>query len=309
MRVIDLLQEGEDWLNWRRQGLSASDAPILMARSPYKTRWQLWAEKTGFATEVDLSMNPLVRKGKENEGKARCLWEQKHNEIAIPLCVESEEMPLIKASLDGLTLKGCPLEIKCPSEAVWKAVLAEGVQSEAYQLYVCQVHQQIYVTGAPFGILVFYFEGQIKEFIVERDERFIFELKAEANKFWNEVVENIEPSQDPQRDKYLPRGDDASSWIFAATQYRNHQLQIDAALAEIERLKKLQAPHVDTFKRLLGEYRSGEYAGILFTQFTVKGAPRCKVTLTKDMEPRNIANAKVLEPIKKGTPAIAQRYF
>ncbi len=139
-----------------------------------------------------------------------------------------------------------------PERAVWKAVLAEGVQSEAYQLYVCQVHQQIYVTGAPFGILVFYFEGQIKEFIVERDERFIFELKAEANKFWNEVVENIEPSQDPQRDKYLPRGDDASSWIFAATQYRNHQLQIDAALAEIERLKKASGTTCGYLQTLVG---------------------------------------------------------
>ncbi|KZL22670.1 YqaJ viral recombinase family protein [Pseudovibrio sp. Ad37] len=309
MRVIDLLQEGEDWLEWRRQGLSASDAPILMAKSPYKTRWRLWAEKTGFATAVDLSMNPLVRKGKENEDKARRLWEQKHNEMAIPLCVESEETHLIKASLDGLSLTGCPVETKCPSEAVWKEVLDQGEQSLAYQIYVCQVHQQIYVTGASHGYLVFFFEGQLKEFIVQRDEQFIFELMAEAKKFWYEVVENIEPAQDPQRDKYLPRGNDASSWVFAATQYREHQRKIDEARAEFERLKSLQEPHLDTFKRLQGEYRSGEYAGILFTQYTVEGSQRYRVTLTKELEPRNIADAKVLEPIKNANTKIAQGYF
>ncbi|WP_407080697.1 YqaJ viral recombinase family protein [Enterobacter hormaechei] len=47
--------------DWRRQGVTATDAAILLNRSPYKTRWRLWAEKTGYAREVDLSLNPLVR--------------------------------------------------------------------------------------------------------------------------------------------------------------------------------------------------------------------------------------------------------
>lgn len=73
MKIVNLSQREEDWLDWRRQGVTATDAAILLNRSPYKTRWRLWAEKTGYAREVDLSLNPLVRRGIENEdaGKTR----------------------------------------------------------------------------------------------------------------------------------------------------------------------------------------------------------------------------------------------
>ncbi len=69
MKIVNLSQREEDWLDWRRQGVTATDAAILLNRSPYKTRWRLWAEKTGYAREVDLSLNPLVRRG---IGKRRC---------------------------------------------------------------------------------------------------------------------------------------------------------------------------------------------------------------------------------------------
>ncbi len=54
MKIVNLSQREEDWLDWRRQGVTATDAAILLNRSPYKTRWRLWAEKTGYAREVDL---------------------------------------------------------------------------------------------------------------------------------------------------------------------------------------------------------------------------------------------------------------
>lgn len=305
MKVIDLPQRGNDWLNWRRQGISASDAPILVSRSPYKSMWRLWAEKTGFATEVDLHMNPLVRKGKENEDKARRLWEQRNNEFALPICVQSSKHKRVRASLDGLTLSGRPLEIKCPSEVTWKDVLANREQSEAYKVYWCQVQQQLYVTEATIGYLVFYFEGQMEEFVIVRDDQFIFELLAEAEKFWHAVTYNMEPPQDPLKDKYLPRGNDASTWIFAATKYRDVQSEIDKCRAELERLKKLQQPHVETMKGLLGEYRSGEYAGVLVTQYTVQGALRCRVTMTDQLEPRNIVDEAVLKPIRVARSKVA----
>lgn len=48
MKIVNLSQREEDWLDWRRQGVTATDAAILLNRSPYKTRWRLWAEKTGY---------------------------------------------------------------------------------------------------------------------------------------------------------------------------------------------------------------------------------------------------------------------
>ncbi|MBO0216527.1 YqaJ viral recombinase family protein, partial [Vibrio sp. Vb2880] len=66
MKTVNLSQRSEQWLEWRKGGITATDACILLNRSPYKTEWRLWAEKTGYAREVDLSLNPLVRQGVEN---------------------------------------------------------------------------------------------------------------------------------------------------------------------------------------------------------------------------------------------------
>ncbi|MDF5232827.1 YqaJ viral recombinase family protein, partial [Vibrio parahaemolyticus] len=63
MKIVNLSQRSEQWLEWRKGGITATDACILLNRSPYKTEWRLWAEKTGYAREVDLSLNPLVRQG------------------------------------------------------------------------------------------------------------------------------------------------------------------------------------------------------------------------------------------------------
>lgn len=44
MKIINLPQRDKDWHDWRRKGITASDAAVLLGRSPYKTKWRLWAE-------------------------------------------------------------------------------------------------------------------------------------------------------------------------------------------------------------------------------------------------------------------------
>lgn len=46
MKVIDVSQRSDAWRQWRLQGVSASEAAIVMNRSPYKTPWRLWAGAT-----------------------------------------------------------------------------------------------------------------------------------------------------------------------------------------------------------------------------------------------------------------------
>ena len=49
MKIVDLSQRSPDWLRWRAQGVTASEAAVVLGRSPYKTPWRLWAERTGLA--------------------------------------------------------------------------------------------------------------------------------------------------------------------------------------------------------------------------------------------------------------------
>ena len=55
MTVVDLNQRSDEWLNWRSLGVTATDIPVILGLSPYKTVWQLWAEKTGRINPPDLS--------------------------------------------------------------------------------------------------------------------------------------------------------------------------------------------------------------------------------------------------------------
>lgn len=80
MKVIDLSQRTPAWHQWRIAGVTASETPIIMGRSPYKTPWRLWAEKTGFVLPEDLSNNPNVLRGIRLEPQARRAFENAHND-------------------------------------------------------------------------------------------------------------------------------------------------------------------------------------------------------------------------------------
>ena len=53
MKITDVIQRTPPWERWRAQGVTASEAAIVLGRSPYKTLWRLWAERTGLAREAD----------------------------------------------------------------------------------------------------------------------------------------------------------------------------------------------------------------------------------------------------------------
>src|SRR5450759_347046 len=99
MKVINVSQRSDAWRVWRAQGMSASEAAIIMGRSPYKTPWRLWSEKTGLVLEQALDNNPLIRVGIEAEAKARERFEEQHAVLLLPLCGESERYPCYERRL------------------------------------------------------------------------------------------------------------------------------------------------------------------------------------------------------------------
>ena len=62
MKVVDVSQRSDAWRVWRSQGIGASEAAVIMGRSPYKTPWRWWAEKTGLVLEQPQDNNPLILK-------------------------------------------------------------------------------------------------------------------------------------------------------------------------------------------------------------------------------------------------------
>jgi putative phage-type endonuclease len=192
MKIIDLRQRTAVWHAWRAKGITASESAVILGRSPYKTNERLFAERTGQREPEDLSRKSCVQRGIAFEDHVRKGFENRHNTILLPLCVESTEHAVLRASLDGLSDDGEPVELKVPTPKTYQLLTAEGEQATAYRLAWVQVQHQLYVTDASHGWLVF--DPWLKdlpplEYRIERYDDFVGnELLPAALRFWQAIT-------------------------------------------------------------------------------------------------------------------------
>jgi len=155
----------------------------------------------GLAVPEDIAAKPWVRRGVALEDQVRQGFEARHNTLLLPLCVESTAHPVLRASLDGLSEAGEPVELKVPTEKTHRLLLAQGSDATAYQLAWVQLQQQLYVTEADCGWLVFdpcLPALQPLEFRIQRDERFLHQaLVPRCLAFWAQLRAGSPPVPDP----------------------------------------------------------------------------------------------------------------
>jgi len=269
--IVDLKQGTQEWLEWRKTGITASEIAAILGLSPYKTPWQVWAEKTGLIPPGDLSKNPFVAAGVALEDTARQLFEQRHNDILLPFCVKSVEHPFLKASLDGLSQNNEPVELKVPSESTWEKVNTDGENSEAYQLYYPQVQHQMLVTGASRGWLVFYRDGALREFCIEPDPAMQDVIVKTASAFWQSIVDENEPAKDPERDVFHPNDDERAQWEPAAESWLECSAELKSLEQRGKEVKAEQTRQLDIMKSLMGHFMHAEASGLKVTRFPVRG--------------------------------------
>lgn len=276
MIYVELDQRSEAWLAWRAKGITATEAVAIMKASSFATPWRVWAEKTGRVRPVDLSGNPYVQYGIDHEDEVRDIFMEAHTDIVMPACGEFEDYRVFRASFDGLNSAGEPVEIKCPAESTIEDVLARGESSDAFQQYRWQVQWQIMVAGASQGWLVFYLgNGKIKEFCIRRDDAMISRMLQECKKFWESyIVKDKAPEKIPDRDIYVPKGDDLIAWGRAAADYRRIK-------EEINRLESLLEEPKQKLVSLMGEFKNADFYGVSVCQFTQRGSIDYKKVLQK----------------------------
>jgi len=149
IEIEGLEQNTKEWEEWRRTGIGASDAPVLMIEGGVfgKTPFALWMMKLGLAeakfTEV---AEEHMKRGHELEPMARELF-IKHSGIYVePLCVQSATHPFMLASIDGISLdRRVVVEIKAPAKAMFEKMLESN---ETPHYYLDQLQHQFAVTDA-----------------------------------------------------------------------------------------------------------------------------------------------------------------
>lgn len=293
MRMLELEQRTPEWLAWRTKGITATESAVILGRNPYKTPWRLWCEKTGRADSPDLSANPLVRFGRENEDRVRQLFEAAHSEIVLPACGESDADPILRASFDGLTSVGEPVEIKCPSETTIDEIRLIAEASPAFGLYSMQVQHQLLVSGAQRGWLVFYdrTKEELIEFEVVRDEKLIAEILSGCRDFWDRfIAKGKEPPKDPARDLYIPKTDEEiERWCLAAADFCAIDAETEALQSRIDELNEQKKRCRDDLISMMGSFRYADFAGVALTLRASRGA----VDYRKFLSARDIAESEL----------------
>lgn len=219
MKRIELEQGTDAWLRWRNLGVGASDAPIIMGVSPFKTVLQLYREKMGL--EVPPPPHPGMLRGIRLEPVARAWYEDKMGIAVTPCCVEHDTITFMRASLDGLSIFGDLLvEIKCPSQSDH----ALAVQGTVPYPYWVQMQHQFYVTGLSEGHYVSFdgTDGVVLPVRVDPDFQILMVEREQA------FMDCIELGEEPVTD----------AWTNAASVYIQAMQERDAADARMKMLQR-----------------------------------------------------------------------
>jgi putative phage-type endonuclease len=228
-RIERLHQNTPEWHHWRRQGIGASDAPVIMGETPYKTPKTLWSLKTGRIEEEPAG--PAARRGRELERFARRAYERQTGVQMEPLCMVHEGSEWMRASLDGLSFDGSTLlEIKCPLSLRDRASAQEGRIPSQYH---AQLQHQLEVTRAERAHY-WSFHGSDAILIEIRPDREYAKRLIEAEAaFWQLVKEDRWPEL---LNDELDLGADPA-WRETALRYTEVRLRLEGATAEEHQLR------------------------------------------------------------------------
>jgi putative phage-type endonuclease len=232
-RVERLVQGTPEWLRWRLEGLGASDAPVVMGDSEWRTPRMLWTIKTGKAAEE--SDSPAAERGRALESLARQVYEDRLGIQMEPLCVTHDRREWMRASLDGISFDSAViLEIKCPLSSRDHALAREG---KIPPHYFAQLQHQLEVTGADEAHY-WSFDGSDGVMVRVQPQRdYIARLVDCEERFWRRVVENRWPEDEEGE---LDRGAD-DEWRTAVAEYRAAKAQlIEASASENAARKALE---------------------------------------------------------------------
>jgi putative phage-type endonuclease len=180
-------QRSAKWFKLRKTGITATDATVIAGLSPYKTPYQLWAEKSGKVKEAEVGA--AAQRGIILEDAVATYYEaetgrklKKSNGI-----VRVKEIPWAMASLDRTIIGERGLvEIKTSASRRW-SLYPVPPEVEA------QVQWQMFVTGAPWVDVVALLGGLV--FRIERIKEnigFQTELCIKATEF-RKALESGEP--------------------------------------------------------------------------------------------------------------------
>lgn len=243
MKVIKLEQGTPEWLSWRKNGIGASDAPVLLNKAKFKDLETLYLEKVGELEEF--KGNAYAERGNLLEPEARARAEHVLGRSFVPVCAEHNEYSFIRASFDGLNVASNEImEIKCPGSKNHEIARSGRVPDE----YIPQVQWQLFVSGAVLCRYVSYDGTEIRMIKVYPDSNIQELLLNKAKVFWNDhVIKKVNP------DPWYDSDDDVLA--LAVKSYEDAKSKIKAIEEEMESHRGV----IESFLSVNKKIRLGKY--------------------------------------------------
>jgi putative phage-type endonuclease len=245
----------EKWLNWRLDGIGASDAPVVMGLSPWKTPYELWEEKVNRV--VSQKTNWAMERGIEMEDTARRAFEKEMSTIVFPENMVHPEYPFLRCSLDGLCIdKKIAVEIKCPGVKDHLTATTGQVPEKYYP----QLQHQMFVSGLDHIYYFSFYDNKGVVVFVKRDNLFIEKMLKMEMAFWKNVQEKTPP---PKTDKDV-KSIENKEWEELCLKRQELTDRISEMEKEADRIKEQLIK--------LAEGESAKGSGFLLQKQNVKGS-------------------------------------
>lgn len=181
--ITQLEQGTQEWMEWRHKGIGASDAPIIMGENPWKSAEELLREKRGPAR--DSHVNEAMSRGIMLEPEARSCYIVRTGNDVKPACLQSNQYPWFRASVDGISSNGdLIVEIKCG-----KSVYRYASEYRCVPDYYYGQLQHILAVSGLTSIDFWCFLPDCPQLLipVPRNDEYIEHLMVAEKSFWNNV--------------------------------------------------------------------------------------------------------------------------
>lgn len=258
----------DEWLAWRRRGIGGSDAAAILGLDPYRSPFDVYAEKLGLKPEPE--DNEAMRQGRDLEGyvasrftEATGLRVRRRHAI-----LQHPDHPWMLANVDRF-VEGQDAGLECKVTTVLnKARFNRGEYPPAY--YVQCMHY-LGVTGAKRWYLAVLVLGRaFHVFVIERDEDEIAALIEAERRFWEgHVVPQIPPPPDGSesaaevlRAMYPQAKPGATVTLFGHEETLRRIRDLDRQIADLERQRDALKQQIQVE---MGEAEIGRAAGFLVT--------------------------------------------
>lgn len=261
-RLVDVTKiSHEEWLKYRKMGITGTDAGAIVGMNPYKSALQVFVDKT--TDNIEVFDNEAMKQGRDlEEYVAQRFCEAASKKVRRANAIFSnDEHPWMLADFDRLVV-GERAGLECKTVSAYSAdKWKNGAIPLHYQL---QIQHYLAVSGYDAWYIAALILG--KEFIVhkiERDEELIQSLITIEKRFWEQnVLVGIMPDPDGSKTadevlaKYFPQKEGISVLL---PDYMETQLNRRKELVElIEKLEIEKKTIEQSVKKYLGDSNATE---------------------------------------------------